>query len=64
MNSTVETKYRLPIFDEKTSRELDNRRKGVTLLLKRLSFPIADNLHWIPNAAKPLLETRTQEAGR
>lgn len=49
-----ETKYRLRIFDDKTHKDLNNRRNGVTTLLKRLSFPIADNLHWMPHAAKPL----------
>jgi hypothetical protein len=49
-----ETKYRLRIFDDKTHKDLNNRRNGVTTLLKRLSFPIAENLHWMPHAAKPL----------
>lgn len=51
-----ETKYRLRIFDDKTHKDLNNRRNGVTTLLKRLSFPIADNLHWMPHAAKPLFQ--------
>jgi hypothetical protein len=51
-----ETKYRLRIFDDKTHKDLNNRRKGVTTLLKRLSFPIAENLHWMPHAAKPLFQ--------
>jgi hypothetical protein len=49
-----ETKYRLRIFDDKTHKDLNNRRNGVTTLLKRLSFPMAENLHWMPHAAKPL----------
>lgn len=52
-----ETKYRLRIFDDKTHKDLNNRRNGVTTLLKRLSFPIAENLHWMPHAAKPLFHT-------
>lgn len=51
-----ETKYRLRVFDDKTHKDLNNRRNGVTTLLKRLSFPIADSLHWMPHAAKPLFE--------
>ena len=51
-----ETKYRLRIFDDKTDKDLNSRRNGVTTLLKRLSFPIAENLHWMPHAAKPLFE--------
>lgn len=51
-----ETKYRLRIFDDKTHRDLNSRRNGATTLLKRLSFPIAENLHWMPHAAKPLFE--------
>ena len=51
-----ETKYRLRIFDDKTHKDLNNRRNGVTTLLKRLSFPIAENLHWMPHAAKPLFQ--------
>jgi hypothetical protein len=51
-----ETKYRLRIFDDKTHKDLNHRRNGVTTLLKRLSFPIADNLHWMPHAAKPLFQ--------
>ena len=47
---------RIHIFDEKESKELENQRQGVTELIKRLTYPLADGVRWIPLAAQPLLE--------
>lgn len=51
-----ETHYRIKIFDEQRSKELESKRNGVSELIKRLTFPLADGIRWIPIAAQPLFE--------
>lgn len=50
------TNYRISILDDKTFRELENKRKKLSKLLPRLSFPMADGVRWIPYKAQALLE--------
>jgi hypothetical protein len=55
-----ETRYRIKIFDEQKNKELEAKRGGVSELIKRLSFPIADGVRWIPISAQPLLEAERE----
>ena len=48
--------YRIRIFDEDQSKELESRRKGLSNLIQRLTYPLADGVRWIPKKAQPLLE--------
>ena len=50
-----EVKYRISVIDEKTLRNLENKRKATAQQLARLSFPLAEGVRWIPHAVKPLL---------
>jgi len=51
-----ETRFRIRIFDEQKSKALESKRNGVSELIKRLTYPLADGVRWIPLAARPLLE--------
>lgn len=53
--------YRIRIFDEKQSKELEARRNGLSDLIQRLTFPLADGMRWIPKKAQAVLE---DERGR
>jgi hypothetical protein len=44
------------IFDEKDSRDLEKLRRGLTELIMKLTYPLADGVRWIPLKAQPLLE--------
>jgi hypothetical protein len=44
------------IFDEKDSKDLEKLRKGLTELLVKLSYPLADGVRWMPLKVQPLLE--------
>jgi hypothetical protein len=48
--------YRIRIFDENQSKELEARRNGLSDLIQRLTYPLADGMRWIPQKAQPLLE--------
>ena len=59
--------YRVRIFDEKQSKELEARRNGLSDLIQRLTYPLADGMRWIPKGAQPLLErerTRLEKEAR
>ena len=48
--------YRIKIFDDLASKELEKRRNGVADLIQRFTYPLADGMRWIPKKAQPLLE--------
>src|ERR1035437_3152248 len=48
--------YRIRILDEDQSKELEARRKGLSNVMQRLTYPLADGVRWIPRKAQPLLE--------
>lgn len=59
--------YRIKIFDEADSKELEKRRNGVAELIQRFTYPLADGMRWIPKGAQPLLErerTRLEREAR
>jgi hypothetical protein len=62
-----ETRFRIKIFDEQRAKEIEGKRNGVSELIKRLSFPLADGVRWIPVAAQNLLQAereRLEQEGR
>ncbi|MFZ0591407.1 MAG: hypothetical protein WAM39_13070 [Bryobacteraceae bacterium] len=48
--------YRIRIFDEDQSKDLQARRNGLSDLIQRLTYPLADGVRWIPKKAQCLLE--------
>jgi len=44
------------IFDEKDSKDLEKPRKGLTELLVKLTYPLADGVRWMRLKVQPLLE--------
>lgn len=44
------------VFDEKDSKDLEKLRKGLTDLLMKLTYPLADGVRWMPLKVQPLLE--------
>ena len=58
---------RVSVIDKKTLREIEACRQGLRTLLTKFSFGLADNMRWMPDAARPLFEaelSRTNEAGQ
>ena len=47
---------RVSIIDEQTLREIDKRRQGLRALLAKFTFGLADNMRWMPHAARGLFE--------
>jgi hypothetical protein len=63
---TQTTGLRVSVIDDKALKKLNGYRHKTRALLTALSFPWAEGLRWIPNAAKPLLENeieRTNDEG-
>ena len=48
---------RVSAIDAHTLREIEKRRKSVSPLLSKFSFPLADNLRWMPLATRELFES-------
>ena len=48
---------RVSAIDAHTLREIEKRRKSVSPLLSKFSFALADNLRWMPLAARELFES-------
>lgn len=47
--------FKISLIDEKTLRDLNNKRTKITPLFNKFSFNLADGVRWIPFAAKELL---------
>jgi len=56
------SEFRIPVFDEQESRKLEARRKRLSEIIKRLTYPLADGVRWLPLAAQPLLEREREWA--
>ena len=66
-NITRKVSMRVSIIDEKTLKEIDKRRQGLRILLTKFTFGLADNIRWMPIAARKLFEseiTRINEEGQ
>jgi hypothetical protein len=58
---------RVSIIDERTLKEIDKRRQGLRVLLTKFTFGLADNIRWMPSAARELFESelkRLNEEGQ
>jgi hypothetical protein len=66
-NITRNVTMRVSIIDEKTLKEIEKRRQGLRLLLTKFTFSLANNVRWMPLAAKSLFESelkRINEEGQ
>lgn len=52
--------YRVSIIDQKTLKDLNNKKQATQNLLKRLSFPLAHGVRWMPKKVFPLFEAEMQ----
>ncbi len=55
---------RVSIIDDKTLREIENRRKAPRTLLNKFSFKLADNIRWMPHPARALFESEVERINR
>ncbi len=58
---------RVSVIDAKTLKDINKCRNGLRTLMTRFTFGLADNMRWIPSAARGLLElelARTNENGQ
>lgn len=58
---------RVSVIDEKTLKEIETRRQGLRTLLTKFTFGLADNMRWMPAAARELFEAelkRINEEGQ
>lgn len=58
---------RVSVIDKKTLKEIDKRRQALRTLLSKFSFGLADNMRWMPAAARTLFESevkRVNEEGQ
>ena len=56
-NVTRQVRMRVSIIDEKTIKNIDRRRHALRELLTKFSFGLADNMRWMPDAARDLFES-------
>lgn len=47
---------RVSIIDEKILKEIEKRRQGLRTLLAKFSFSLANNVRWMPSAARKLFD--------
>lgn len=55
-NVTRKVSMRVSVIDDKTLKDIDRRRQGLRTLLAKFTFGLADNMRWMPLAARPLFE--------
>jgi hypothetical protein len=58
---------RVSIIDEQTLKEIEKRRQALRTLLTKFSYGLADNMRWMPAAARELFESelkRINEEGQ
>jgi hypothetical protein len=56
------TQVRISPFDDQTLKAIENKRKAVTSLIAKFSFPLADGVRWMPNDAIPLFNREIERA--
>lgn len=59
-NVTRKVSMRVSIIDEKTLKEIDKRKQGLRVLLTKFTFGLADNMRWMPTAARELFESEVK----
>jgi len=55
---------RVSIIDKETLKEIEKRRKGLPTLLTKLTYGLANNMRWIPNAARELFDAEMKRINR
>jgi hypothetical protein len=55
-NVTRKVSMRVSVIDDNTLKDIDRRRQGLRTLLAKFTFGLADNMRWMPLAARPLFE--------
>jgi hypothetical protein len=66
-NVARKVNMRITVFDERTLRQIETRRKGLRTLLTKFTFALADNMRWMPSEARGLFVselTRLNEEGQ
>src|SRR5262249_47596532 len=66
-NVTRKVSMRVSIIDDRILKDINKRRKGLGPLLAKFTFRLADNMRWMPTAARELFETelvRVNEGGQ
>jgi hypothetical protein len=64
---TRKVSMRVSIIDEQTLKEIEKRRQALRTLLTKFSYGLADNMRWMPAAARELFESelkRINEEGQ
>ena len=56
-NVTRKVSMRVSIVDEKALKKIEKCRQGLRVLLTKLTFSLADNMHWMPDTARELFES-------
>lgn len=59
-NVSRRVSMRVSVIDEKTLREIEKRRKGLSSLLPKFSYALADNLYWMPASARAMFEAEVK----
>lgn len=61
---TRQTQYKITLFDERTMKDIDNKRKTLRPLINAFSFPISDGVAWMPAKARDLFEQHVIKANK
>ncbi len=56
------TQVKISPFDDKTLKDIENKRKSVTSLIARFSYPLADGVRWMPETAVEQFENEIESA--
>jgi len=59
---TRKVNMRVSVIDEDTLKEIDKRKNALRTLLTKFTFGLADNMRWMPNAARTLFEAELKRA--
>jgi hypothetical protein len=55
---------RASVIDKKTLKEIETRRQGLRTLLTKFTFGLADNMRWMPTAARALFEAELERTNK
>lgn len=59
---TRQIQYKITLFDDKTMKDIDSKRKALRPLINAFSFPISDGVAWMPAKAMGLFEEQVKSA--
>jgi hypothetical protein len=61
---TRKVSMRVSIINEKTLKEIDKRRQSIRTMLTKFSYRLADNVRWMPSAARALFESELERVNK